>query len=750
MSALTLLLAAAASTGIAATSPTPPPAQPAAKPAATRAFQFNDLGDIDRLTGVTLAPNGEDVVLTLERHYNYGGRKTSLVLVSPRDRTRRPIGASGETDATLPAWSADGSLLSYVARRDNRVRLSLVKASTLAPIALPDVCPGGNVQDASWAPAGTRLVVLCRATPPPPADEGDIVIATKSVLFSSRPYDPAVQSLVFVDAAAPTGWQTVPLAALTTIVPSRGRQQLIWDPAGREIFFTATTTDDPGGSYSDNGFIAAADSRTLAVRRVTEGAKPLVGVDLSPDGKSLLVIDSPSISAAETFWQYVPFTLWRGALKRGAGADAGLVVDTAAAPQTTVWKDVYHAPALVPNWVPAANGAGAGVVYFGLFERGAYRLYAFDPATGARTAVTPADKHVAAYSVTADGKTIALIMSDPNTPAEVFLLKAGQPAQSAQAITNFGDDIRATHQVSEVSRRQWKSKDGKFEVDGWLVKPYNYQPGKRYPLIVNVHGGPGVAYTHSFMRLHYDDGGNQVAPELYAAHGYMVLMVNPRGDMSYGPEYMHALVGKWPDATNFDIFAGVDDAIQRGEADPDRLGIAGASYGGFVSTFAITQTDRFKAASANDPATDEFVAAPVAYRGRTAVSNYDFHANWFGGLPGTPEYKAPIFDLPKIKTPILLRFGLNSGDPRMPSQFFMSGLGYFVYLHKHRIPVEMIMHPKDGHGIMTVDRIRDYNERNMAWFDYWIQGKPYPDAALQKEFDEWKAKGRTPTSAAAR
>jgi len=264
----------------------------------------------------------------------------------------------------------------------------------------------------------------------------------------------------------------------------------------------------------------------------------------------------------------------------------------------------------------------------------------------------------------------------------------------------------------------WRSKDDRFDIGGWLLKPANYQAGKRYPLVLLVHGGPGVAFRNSFNAIHFE-GAHQVPPELYLANGYMVLMANPRGDPGYGRQHQEAILEGWEFPTRYDLIPGVEEMVRRGYADPERLGIAGASYGGWVTAFAVTQTDMFKAASAHDPVIDTGISSAVAYRGNL-LGNYWLHAGFVDNhLLDAPF---PTSDPRKVHTPILLRFGLKE-QPPMPSMFFVSGLEYFTYLHAHCKPVEMIMHPNEGHGIGDGETLKDYVKRDLAWFDYWLNGK---------------------------
>lgn len=228
-----------------------------------------------------------------------------------------------------------------------------------------------------------------------------------------------------------------------------------------------------------------------------------------------------------------------------------------------------------------------------------------------------------------------------------------------------------------------------------------------------------MAFRNDFDLLRYT-GAHQVPPELYAQRGYAVLFVNPRGDPGYGKVFREALLASWGAAITQDILTGVDEAVRLGYADPDRLGIAGASFGGWATAYAITQTDRFKAASSHDPVINNQIAAAVDYRGQK-LSNYWLFAGYSGHhiLDGNLD---PV-DPTRVHTPILLRFGLKSFDAYRPSQFFVSGLEYFTYLHTRCRPVEMIVHPEEGHGIFDEETLRDYIRRDLAWFDYWLAGK---------------------------
>jgi dipeptidyl aminopeptidase/acylaminoacyl peptidase len=232
-----------------------------------------------------------------------------------------------------------------------------------------------------------------------------------------------------------------------------------------------------------------------------------------------------------------------------------------------------------------------------------------------------------------------------------------------------------------------------------LVKPIGYEEGKRYPLILEIHGGPYGRFSDTFNnRAH-----------IWAANGYAVLRPNPRGSTGYGPKFTTANVGDWGGKDFKDIMAGVDAAIARGIADPDKLVVMGGSYGGFMTFWTITQTDRFKAAIGHAGISDWY-----SFHGQSDVPGLMEYG--FVGQPWTSAetYRkwSPMTYVDRVKTPIMITHGER--DLRVP---IAQAEQYYRALKKRGVEVVFLRYPRAGHGITEPNHQIDLFQRQLEWFD---------------------------------
>jgi dipeptidyl aminopeptidase/acylaminoacyl peptidase len=327
---------------------------------------------------------------------------------------------------------------------------------------------------------------------------------------------------------------------------------------------------------------------------------------------------------------------------------------------------------------------------------------------------------------------MAVIMGDASSPDEVYLRRGS--SGSFVRLTRFREDVRRAFAVSDVRPVSWPSRDGKYEVRGFLVTPTGSPSGSKLPLVVDIHGGPGVYYQNHFPAVHLEGGGGQIPAELLASHGYAVLCPNPRGDAAYTMDYAKPGLASW-DLKIDDVLAGVEALVARGIADPDRLGVTGGSFGGWGAVAAISRSKLFRAAVAHDGPLDVTTEMALEYR-RSLLSNWTAFTDIFGGAPF--DVRLPAIDPTTIRTPLLLRFGAQASDPAHPESFYVSGMGVYAYLDCHGVPVEMLVHPNESHGIFDPKTLRDYVDRAMNWFDYWLAGAVYHDDWRREEFDAWK------------
>jgi dipeptidyl aminopeptidase/acylaminoacyl peptidase len=317
--------------------------------------------------------------------------------------------------------------------------------------------------------------------------------------------------------------------------------------------------------------------------------------------------------------------------------------------------------------------------------------------------LTPGDVVVASFSHNTAGSATAVLLSDPQHLPDVFLVTG---VDKPKRLTEVNPQA-ATWKLPQVSVVSWKSPDG-ATVEGILELPPDYKQGKKVPLIVEIHGGPTTATNYHLQFWIY---GRTLLP----AKGYAVLCPNYRGSTGYGDKFLTDLVGRENDLDVADILAGVDALVERGIADPERLGVMGWSNGGYLTNCIIAKTTRFKAASSGAGIVDAVMefgsndepAYTIAFKRGFPWSNPDGY-----------HKASPTYALDKIRTPTLIHVGGN--DERCPpshSRMLHRALKEYVHL-----PTELLVYPDEPHGLMKYKNRKAKMEWDLAWFDKYVRG----------------------------
>jgi dipeptidyl aminopeptidase/acylaminoacyl peptidase len=313
-------------------------------------------------------------------------------------------------------------------------------------------------------------------------------------------------------------------------------------------------------------------------------------------------------------------------------------------------------------------------------------------------------------SDTADRSLFVFRASTFDKPTEVYEAKAGTVMSSGLdgviQLTHLNDGVEPGWGKSESL--SWKS-DG-FRVQGWLMLPKGYDPAKRYPLIVEVHGGPAAAVT-----AHWGGGGG-LSPNAFSALGYFVLQPNPRGSYGQGEEFTQGNRKDFGYGDLRDILAGVDTVLAKYPVDADRVGLTGWSYGGFMSMFAVTQTNRFKAAVAGAGISDW-----QSYYGENSIDQW--MTPYFGSSvyddPAVYAKSSAINYIKQVKTPTLVVVGDRDGECPAPQSF-----EFWHALKDEHVPTQLVIYPNEGHGFVDPAHRRDVMYRAVDWFaEYLGNGK---------------------------
>lgn len=309
------------------------------------------------------------------------------------------------------------------------------------------------------------------------------------------------------------------------------------------------------------------------------------------------------------------------------------------------------------------------------------------------------------FSLSGDGK-IAAIKEDPQHPAQVWVTP--QAGAEWRQLTEFNEKIQE-FALPRVETLHWKGRDG-LDIQGLLVRPPDAggEEGKPLPLVLYVHGGPTGLYSYCFY-----SAGSLALIGLLASKGMAVLLPNPRGSAGWGRPFAEANLGDMGGEDYFDIMAGVDLCVQRGMADKNRLGVGGWSYGGFMTAWIVTQTDRFKAAVVG--------AGVTNWRSFHGVSNLPtWDALYYQADPyevgGRYDRFSPITHVEKVRTPTLLAHG--EADPYVPV-----GQAYEFYraLKELGRPVELAVYPRESHGFREKLHVLDLQNRSAGWFERWLE-----------------------------
>jgi dipeptidyl aminopeptidase/acylaminoacyl peptidase len=336
------------------------------------------------------------------------------------------------------------------------------------------------------------------------------------------------------------------------------------------------------------------------------------------------------------------------------------------------------------------------------------------PVSGAApTFVSPDGLMVDGPSLDASGTRVGFSSQAPDRAPEPFSAPLARftPAQAAkvQQVPAFA--------YGRTEVLTWKSPDG-TPVEGLVTYPVGYQAGAKVPLLVVVHGGPAGVFVQS-----YTGSASPYPVAGFAARGYAVLRVNPRGSSGYGYAFRTANFRDWGKGDYQDIQSGVDALIAKGVVDADRMGVMGWSYGGYMTSWTITQTDRFKAASVGAGVTNL-----MSFQGTADIPGFlpDYFGGEFWDADGAARFQghSAMFHVDRVKTPTLIQHGEQ--DLRVPTS-----QGYELYgaLKRRKVPVTMVTYPRTPHGIQEPKLMLDAMSRNLAWFDEWVLGKKAPATA---------------------
>ncbi|MEM8930491.1 MAG: S9 family peptidase [Acidobacteriota bacterium] len=579
-----------------------------------------------------------------------------------------------------PRWSPDGRFVTFISGRGGPPQVWILPIEGGEPWALTRAQPA--VGGFEWSPDGQRIAL---AVPDGPTDAEKAAQQGKDDAQVVGEGDKPVHLWVIdvPDLDDPTTWgESVEARRLTegdyhavpAIVAGVG-----WSPDSRSLVFVRTpTTSADDWPKSDLAVVDvdSAEVRALAVSDASE-ARPV----WSPDGRWIAFqrSDEPPSWGFALDIAVVP----------AEGGEVRMLPPTADRGNTDLIGWSRDSTKVL---VSEVQGTVTRVVWL--------------PLDGS----TPVDIEVGArvidgIEIAPSGDRLSMVAQGLHQAPEVYVspLDRFEPTQVSAMNGHLAD---LTLPKAEVLR--WNAPDGR-EIEGLLIHPTEREGDARVPLLLNVHGGPSGVFTQRFL------GDRNIYPlAAFAQAGIAVLRPNPRGSSGYGHEFRYANYEDWGGGDYRDLMAGVDRVIEMGLADPDRLGVAGWSYGGYMTSWMITQTDRFAAAA---------VGAGVTNL-RSFVGTADipsFLPDYFGGEywdnPDIFRERSAISHVANVETPTLILHG--NGDLRVPVS---QGHELRVALERRDVPVEMVVYPRMPHGPREPKHLRDLGRRHLDWFGHYLLG----------------------------
>ena len=645
---------------------------------------FDDMAAVRRIGAPHLSPDGKLIAFdasTIDMAANY--RKSAVYLMPASGGEAKKISQGPKQDDS-PAWSPDGKTIAYLSNREGGSKqIYLFDVASGVETQLTSLTGGAG--SLKWTPDGRGLVLVSDVFP-------DCGVAEDCNRASAAAAESRASKARVIDSLPFRHWNTWvegtrahviyhPLeGSARDLTPGAfnappfsvgGGDEFDVSPDSREVAY-ASNTDIGALSTNSDIFItpiAGGPSKRITTRRGADTSP-----QYSPDGKWISWLSQLRPGYESDLWE-----LWL--YNRATGTSSRIATD-------------------FPNWIGSVTWApDSRMLYFVAPEKGKNALYELTlGGKYRRIHGEGASGHVA---VSPDGNTLYFDRSSLRRPADIYsLTRSGKLTK----LTTLNDALLSRVTTGEVTDLWWEGANG-AQIQGHLVKPPGFNPSRKYPAIVLIHGGPQGAWADSWSY--------RWNPQIFASRGYVVLMPNPRGSSGFGQQFVEEISQDWSGKVYTDIMNGVDELAALPFVDASRMGAAGGSYGGYMVNWILGHDNRFRALVSH--------AGLYNLESMYGVTEELFFPEWeMGGTPwDNPElYEkwSPHRFAKNFKTPTLISHG--ELDYRVP---IGEGLMLFTTLQRRGIPSKLVYFPDEGHWVLKPQNSKLWFQTVGDWFDQWLK-----------------------------
>ena len=612
-----------------------------------------DLMKVNGVSAPRISPDGTRVAYTvgeIKMEKDKEWKNVTQIFVIPTSGGKARQYTRGDKSASAPEWSPDGSMIAFLSDREKDGERQVWMMMADAGEAWSVTSHKGGVSGFRFAPDGKRLVLT--AADQPAKDEEDRRKVKDDTMVIDRDIKMTHLWLFDLDKKEE---KRLTEGEFTVTDPQ-------WSPDGTRITYTTRPTPK-----ADDGNLSDIWMLTIA-----SGEKKKIGVETgstdtarwSPDGQWIAYTGTPEKEAGVSTTHLYLLPAAGGTAKQLSGK-FDLSVGT-------------------PVW--ARDGKS---IYFSTNVLEAIEVYQINVASGAVKQISSRGGSTGITEISRDGKIMVGTSALPQQPTEIYVAKDG----TINNLTSHNSWLK-DYSLAETEVVKWKSKDG-TDVEGLLTKPVGYQAGAKVALLLNPHGGPTGASLNSFNST----------VQVLAANGFAVLQPNFRGSTGKGLAFAQANKNSWGKGDYEDCMTGVDAMIAKGIADPDRLGAFGWSYGGYMTFWILTQTDRFKAVSPGAGLSNIYSMYSQNDIQRYLRWFYSDKAPW----DATDLYwdRSPMKYVKNVRTPTMIMHG--QVDTRVP---LAQAQEFYMALKEMKVPVEFVVYPRENHGFTEprhqMDRVRRY------------------------------------------